>query len=87
MISFDEYIGDDNPLDETPPGPLQTWAAGDGFMGISKNGRPVMSLRKQDLEGLVVARIVLAAIMNEQLNALEIEHLKAIVDAMITRHY
>jgi hypothetical protein len=42
-----------------------------------------MKLAEDDCGGLVLARDILAAIMNDQLSPQEIEHLKQIVDVMI----
>jgi hypothetical protein len=82
MTSFDDYLYGLGPTDNEPLGPLETWRK-HGFTVVGKNGRIVMKLAEDDYSGLVIARDVLAAIMNDQLTPEEIEHLKKIVDVMI----
>jgi hypothetical protein len=82
MTSFDDYLYGLGPTDNEPLGPLETWRK-DGFKVIGKNGRIVMKLAEDDCGGLVLARDILAALMNDQLSPQEIEHLKQIVDVMI----
>jgi hypothetical protein len=85
-MTFDDYLYGREPIDNAPIGPLETWRK-EGFTVIGKNGRIVVKFVEDDYGGLVIAREILSAIMNDQLSPKEIDHLKAIVDVMIRANW
>ena len=81
------FFGEGDPFgyqrfEDTPPGPLEAWKDGP-FVGVVKGEGTIMRLNQMDLDSLVASRKVLEVVMNEQLTAEEVHHLKELIEAFI----